>query len=256
MGTEVVLKATSNIQTGTIQWLAECVDVRTNDDWEGPQIKDCYGIPGSQNYKASVGQISDAKVVNFYEPNSGATTIGNIHPTYPPAFGGPSTPFDQTMQTMLKWNGVPLGPCATLCYKEKVTVQSKDRFLRNFLFFRLQDWIPPQCVVDFYGFHSNPTLASLRWRSPNLFDENTLSWGFDEFKYIQRLQDGTVIAERQHQYQFYGSKCNGWQWGPLVHTVWLDLKVMPAQNANGQPVPIPGSNPPRFFKWPIWVVRN
>jgi hypothetical protein len=221
-----------------------------------PAIYDSPVKPGTYVYKATVGSDVASASVTIHPPNQATTTIGSIHTTHWPLPSGGTSYFDQTMTTKLKWNGQPLGPCAKLCYKEKVTIQSTDENLLRFMYFKHSDWIPGQCTVDYYGNPLKPSLATLSWQSPNLIDENWKPWSFSEFKYIQSLEVNTIIATRQHQYQFYGDQCDGWQWGPFVYTVWLDMKIEGAKNSAGSPVPIPGSNPVRYFKWPIWVVRT
>lgn len=257
MGTKVELSATTNGSFNVIRWDAACGGVnpwRTKVDWVGAWIDDCVGVPGPQTYRASNSSHTASKVVTFHEPNSAITTIGKVHVTEVPQIGIPSR-FQQTMTTTLKWNNVPLGPCATLCYKEKVTIKATYLPFKEFLKFDSPDWYPTDCPVDAFG-DSHSLVATMRWRSPDLFDENWWTWNVSRFNHIQDLPLGTVLAERQHQYQFYGKTCDKWQWGPFIHTVWLDLIVMQAKNAQGNPVPIPNSNPQRFYKLPVWVVRS
>lgn len=95
----------------------------------------------------------------------------------------------------------------------------------------------------------------MNWESPALYDRNWRPWSFEEARFLQSIPIDTVIAVRQHQYEFDGSYCGGMLWGPYLHEVWLDLTVEQVLDAEQNPVVIPSSSPPRFLRVAVWKLR-
>ena len=87
------------------------------------------------------------------------------------------------------------------------------------------------------------------WDSPNFYDVMWIGWTATEWKKIQKLPVGTVIAFQKHDYLFDGGKCDGIPWGPLIVGFCAELRIEESKDANGNPIPNPnGGN----LKVPTW----
>ncbi len=160
------------------------------------------------------------------------------------------------MKTTLTWNNIPLGPCAQLCYRERVTVVVTPAYRKPFksLRFRHIDWIPSTCRKTHYGNWNDPTQITLNWYSPDLYDRNHTPLSLAQLKLLDGIPIGTVLAVRAHQYQFDGHRCDGNPWGPFVYTVKLESRVVEAKDGNGNPIPVPNATPPRNKRTIEWFV--
>ena len=155
------------------------------------------------------------------------------------------------METVLKYNGTPLGKCASVCCSEKVkiTVVAVHKIKLGKIAFNIYPWYPSPCFSDeHFGDLYNPDVWTMKWDSPNFRDKNWQTWTLDGFNYIQTLTTGTVIANRTHEYRFKGKRCNGTDWGPLDVKVELELIIRPARNVNGTEI-----QPTRMI--PEWRVK-
>ncbi len=248
MGTKVTLKTIPNCN-----WTAMCEGhnpIRILSIQPTNQIVECPPRPGQQMYHvtAPAGAVGD-KTVKFRAPDGCSTIIEPTNRVNPPTNGGPPVRIEQIMKTTLTWSAQKLGPCAEVCYKEKVTVRTKYKKLSS-LNFEL-NWQPNTCVKEVYGIPAEPALSTMIWISPTLYDRCFDPWSFEEFKFIQSLEVDTVVATQQHFYMFYGKNCDLFNWGPLNKEVWLDLVLKQATDANNQPIPIPGIVPTRYWNFPV-----
>jgi hypothetical protein len=200
-----------------------------------PEIFDSPTTSGAYKYEAHVGNKKASTVVTIHPPNGSDTIIGPLSPFTFPIAGNKQVQY-QTMKTTLKWNGTPLGKCAAVCCREKVKIipdpAYEDRL--KFLRFEHADWVPTPCLThEYYGDANSQGVWTLKWDSPSLLDKNWHYWTLDQWEYIQTLPVGTVLATRQHRYQFEGSICSGFSWGPLNAEIWLKYVIRRVKNTDG-----------------------
>jgi len=205
-----------------------------------PTIFDSLTTAGTWKFEAIVsktGGTQKASVnVKSNPPNGSDTTIGPLSPFKFPTAGNKQVQY-QTMKTTLKWNGTPLGKCAAVCCREKVKIIPNPAYVDKLKFLRFEhlDWIPTPCLThEYYGDpNDSPGVWTLKWDSPSLLDKNWFYWTLDQWEYIQTLPVGTVLATRQHRYQFEGSICSGFSWGPLNAEIWFEYVIRRVKNADG-----------------------
>ncbi len=215
-----------------------------------PSIFDSPVNPGTYIYEATVGSEVAGAPVTIHPPNEATTTIGPNELFVFPSLGN-NTRHQQTMKTVLKYNGNPLGKCASVCCSEKVKITVEAVHEKNLgkIAFNISAWYPSPCFSDeHFGDSKNPNDWTMKWDSPNFFDKNWKIWTLDGFNYIQTLTTGTVIANRTHEYRFKGKRCNGTDWGPLDVKVELELIIRPARNSSGTEI-----QPTRMI--PEWRVK-
>ncbi len=274
-----------NLTATRISGRESCDSAPEIPNWNSEVITDVVSVPGVQRYQVYLNPPNgpmDSVDVTFHAPNAAELTITDPfvpHPYTPldpdddPFAGDPvgipprpqPLQIAQTMKTLLKWDGQELGKCAQVCFKEKVrcTVLVPEyhplrRFLRDFLKFK-DDYIPANCTPAFYGSMEDPNRPTMEWASPNLYDLNWGNWPWDFLRAINSVRGdgfehypvGTKLVLKQHEYVFYGTGCLGFDWN-LHKTFWLELVVELAEDANGLPIPIPGTSPVRNFKIPKW----
>lgn len=209
-----------------------------------------FEIKVSNGTRSGSGQLT----VQFHEPDDATTTITPVAGPWPTQ-NSPSR-LEQGMVTKLTWNGAPLGPCARLCYRERVTIIVEHAYRKTFRnqWFRQTNWIPATCRTTYRGDSANPNLITMNWSSPSLFDRNWVPWTYRQKNLLYNIPLNTVIARRTHQYQFDGHQCDGDPWGPFMHTVKLELRVVESVDKNGNPLPDPSLSPPQNGRVLEWFV--
>lgn len=229
-------------------WWRECLPKKfgavTGVDWNGLTIQDCVGSPGKYRYEiVLVDQSRQSTVVEFQPPDTAEVTISD------PTFDPDKNYSQQLIKATLKVGEKPLGPCAHVCFKERWTLEVAEEFERDEILTQFEgalDWIPATCVSEVYGNPFDRSQVTGKWESPTLTDVQGL-WFDLAYKKIQGLATGTVVLVASHDYPFYGRRCSGGDWGPLLVKMKKEAKV--------KEVTLPNGNKVKVLAWEIGSTR-
>jgi len=126
-----------------------------------PSIFDSPVNPGTYIYEATVGSEVAGAPVTIHPPNEATTTIGPNELFVFPSLGN-NTRHQQTMKTVLKYNGNPLGKCASVCCSEKVKITVEAVHEKNLgkIAFNISAWTHPHVsLTNILGIRKIPTIG-------------------------------------------------------------------------------------------------
>lgn len=243
IGTKITLTATLNpmpVGDPLPDWWRECLPKKfgavTGVDWNGLTIEDCVGSPGKYRYEIVLVDLSrQSTVVEFQPPDTAEVTISD------PTFDPDKNYSQQMIKATLKVGEKPLGPCAHVCFKERVTSELTEEFEDERLFQLYPGFVDPfprDCMSEVHGNPGNPAQITMKWESPTLIDVQWFYTNRTISNLVQGLPVGTVVLRATHEYPFYGRRCSGGDWGPLLVKMKKEAKVKEVTFPNGDKVKV------------------
>lgn len=91
----------------------------------------------------------------------------------------------------------------------------------------MQEWWPDCPGHDAAGDSTVPGLPTWRWHSPTLYDLNWVTGSQGRWDAIQDLEEGDVLAHKQHHYRISGRSCSDEPWEVMfsLDMVWVWKRI-------------------------------